>query len=116
MGSPKSPTPVDDSCSKMDNGPDLSFSKTSSVVTLEPYSHVLSRPENVRRSRFRNKNDETVEICPGSFESVSYARFLVLKMKSGQRMREFDMFSLNREINAVCDKEPKISFLNDGTL
>ena len=118
MGSPKNPTPVDDSGSKLDNGPDLSLNKISSVATLEPYSRVSSGLDNVRKSRFRNnkKDSNKIEISPGSFESVSYAKFLVLKMKSGQKMREFDMFSLNREIVGACDKEPKISFLNDGTL
>ena len=115
VGSPKKPMSlVDDSGSKLDNGTDLSTNKSSSVLTFEPYSYSSSRFN--RRPRFKGKEDGLVEYSPGTFESVSYAKFLILKMKNGQKMREFDMFSLNREIVGVCEREPKISFLNDGSL
>ena len=94
------------------------FSLGSNVVTLEPYS-VASGSKNSWRSRFKksgNIGKGNIEITPGYFESNNYPKFLVIKMKSGQQIREFDMFSVNREIRNRCRCEPKISFLNNGSL
>ena len=86
-------------------------SKTSNIVTLEAYSPSPSGSSNLRRQRYRK-----AEIFPGNYESNCYSKFLVLNLTDGQRMRDLDMFSLNREILSNCQKEPKISFLNDGNL
>ena len=91
----------------------------SNVVTLKPYSSTSSGSNNLRSSRFRRTGKVSygkIEITPGNFETNNYSKFLIIKMKSGQQMRDFDMFSLNREIKSNCRSEAKISFLNDGCL
>lgn len=92
----------------------LDTSKSSSVLTMEPYSYPSLASNNSRR--FKPRRLGNLEITPGTYETNNYSKFLVLKMKNGQRMRDFDMFTLNREITSICQKEPKISFLNDGSL
>ena len=98
----------------------LDTSKSSTVLTMEPYSYSSPASNNSRRFRFRrlgnNFDAGHLETTPGNYEPNNYSRFLVLKMKNGQRMRDFDMFALNREIVACCQNEPKISYLNDGSL
>ena len=127
MGSPKSPNPVDDSGSKLDHGPDISLNmdlvldkSDSNIVTLEPFSPTPSGSNNSRKPRFRKSRNyldsNNHEITPGNFEHSNYSKFLILKMKNGQKMREFDMFGLYREIFGECQHEPKITFLNDGNL
>ena len=99
--------------SKCSNGTEYSLNKKSSVLTLEPYSFISSGKSNSRKLRLKSNR---IDITLGSFETSNYARFLVLRMESGERMRDFDMFELNREILCACEEEPKISFLNDGSL
>ena len=95
--------------------------KSSSIATMEPYSLSSLGSSNSRGARFKrtwNKTDDrnSIEIIPGSYELNGYSKFLILKMKNGQKMREYNMFDINREILNNCTSEPKISFLNDGSL
>ena len=95
-------------------------SRSSNVVTLEPYSSPSSDSNNSRRPRFRrsinNLDNKNHEITPGNFEHSNYSKFLILKTKNGRQMRDCDMFAVHREIVANCQQEPKITFLNDGGL
>ncbi|XP_076037030.1 uncharacterized protein LOC143022616 [Oratosquilla oratoria] len=109
------PPSVDDSGLNRDTV--LDSSKTSNVMTLEPYFPTLSDTDTRSRIRRTGKgNSGKIEITPGKFEPNNYAKFLILEMREGQQMRDLDMFSVNREIKMKCSIEPKISYMNDGSL
>ena len=96
--------------------------KNSKVVTWKPFTPEVSpsnplpqRNRRNRRNHPRYVGNDQVEILPGLFEPDSYSRYITLKFDD-KRVEDSDIFKICREVTALCGREPKMSFENDGSL
>ena len=95
---------------------DMKSSKSSGMVTLEPFVPD-PLPQRRRRKNTRiNYKENECEIMPGIFEPVNYNKFLTLRFDDDKRAQDLDMFTIEKVINEVCGREPNITFQGDGSL
>ncbi|XP_064079470.1 uncharacterized protein LOC135196552 [Macrobrachium nipponense] len=84
------------------------------IVTIEPFSSaVLERNKNAklnsRNLNIQKNNKGKMKILPGN------PKFIVLWLENNV-LQNISIFKASREINNVCDYEPKILPQDDGTL